>query len=112
MSIFCMANMARVTVGGYRQAAHMLAHDDLLRHAAVSAARAQPSPFRGVLCGAFDKVTPPAACAQVAQALGVPLVMLPDCGHACYVEQPDRFDEALLDLLQPAPRAAQGGEDG
>jgi pimeloyl-ACP methyl ester carboxylesterase len=86
------ANMARATPGGYAQAAHMLAHDDLparLRGARVSA----------VLCGEHDTVTPPDACRRLAGDVGAPFVTLHGVGHACYVEDPAQFNRALLSCL-------------
>ncbi len=88
-------NMALVTPQGYAQAAHMLAFDDLLGHlqgATVSTT---------VLCGALDRVTPPAACQQLAQAINAPFIALHGVAHACYVEDPAQFNAALLSCLQP-----------
>jgi len=52
-----------------------------------------------VACGALDVVTPPAACAEVAQRCGVALELLPDAGHASYVERPDAVAALLRDAL-------------
>ena len=89
-------NMARVTPGGYAQAAHMLAFDDLMSHLRVS------QNLRGVLCGEFDKTTPPTACEQVANDCKVPFHLLRGVAHACYVEDPVQFNAALLSCLSPA----------
>lgn len=94
------ANMARVTSGGYVQAAYMLAHDDLAtRLASVTA-------LRGVLCGDLDRVTPPAACEDVARQAAVPFVLIRGTGHACYVEDPAQFNAALRDCLATRPERA------
>lgn len=91
-------NMARVTPRGYGQAAHLLAHGDLL-----ASLRSVSAPV-AVLCGELDRVTPPEACAEVAAAAGVPLTRLEGVAHASYVEAPQRFNDAL--------RAALPGLDG
>lgn len=84
------ANMARATPGGYRQAASMLAADDLdTRLAAVRAPLA-------VLCGALDTITPPDEAQALAQRAGAPFTRLPGLAHACYVEDPAAFVRALL----------------
>lgn len=87
-------NMARITPGGYAQAAWMLAHDDLRTRL-----RTAPRP-RAVLCGELDRVTPPDACRALAEEIGAPFVALPGVAHACYVENPAQFDAALLAALQ------------
>jgi pimeloyl-ACP methyl ester carboxylesterase len=86
-------NMARATPGGYLQAAHLLAHDDLMSHLA----NAQRP--RAVLCGEHDRVTTPAVCEAIAQEAGVPFVRLPGVGHASYVEDAARFNQALNDCI-------------
>jgi len=92
------ASMARVTRQGYGQAAHMLVHDDLLSHL-----RRVKAPVT-VLCGELDTVTPPDACAGIAQVVGAPFVSLPGLGHACYVEGPALFNSALTLALARARR--------
>jgi pimeloyl-ACP methyl ester carboxylesterase len=59
------------------QAAHLLAHDDLMTHL-----KHAPVP-RAVLCGEHDRITPPHACESVALEAGAPFVRLPGVGHAC-----------------------------
>ncbi|MDR1969469.1 MAG: alpha/beta hydrolase [Burkholderiaceae bacterium] len=76
-------NMARLNAGGYRQAVELLCGGDLL-------ADLPPAVPVHVACGTLDAVTPPESCAQVALRCGVPLDLLPDAGHASYVEQPQR----------------------
>lgn len=89
-------NMARITPGGYAQAAWMLAHDDLM-----PALRRGPKPL-AVLCGEFDRTTPPEACEKVAQASGAPFVLMKGVAHACYVEDPAQFNAALEHVLAEA----------
>lgn len=96
-------NMARATPGGYVQAAHLLAFDDLMTHL-----KHAPAP-RAVLCGEHDRVTPPQACEAVAREAGCPFVRLPGVGHACYVEDARRFNEALDRCLQTTPQGASHG---
>ena len=96
-------SMARVTPGGYGQAAHMLAHDDITAHLqrlSPPAARPdEPALPVSVLCGALDSVTPPLACAALAQAHGAGFTALPGLAHACYVEDPAAFNAALRECL-------------
>lgn len=94
------AVMARATAGGYAQAAHMLAHDDL-----ATRLRAAPRPL-AVLCGEFDRVTPPAGCAEVASACGCAFVTLEGVAHACYVEDGEGFNRALCTAVDSAERSA------
>jgi pimeloyl-ACP methyl ester carboxylesterase len=92
-------NMARVTPGGYAQAAHLLAHGDLA--ASLRGVRAPVT----VLFGEYDRVTPPAACRELAQAAGAPCLELPGVGHACYVEDAGQFNRALRTALTPRETA-------
>jgi len=85
-------NMAQLHEGGYRQAVELLCGDDLMRYLPPA------TPVR-VLCGVHDQITPPAACADVAQACGVPLEPIAAAGHACYVEQPAAVAQRLAGLL-------------
>jgi pimeloyl-ACP methyl ester carboxylesterase len=83
-------NMARIVPEGYAQATHLLANADL----AADIAR-----FDGriaVAVGADDAITPPAACAPIAQAAHVGLQVIPRAGHAGYVESPAVYT-ALID---------------
>ena len=90
-------NMALATVGGYKQAAYMLAHDDLLSHLR------QVQIPTAVMCGEHDTVTPPDACRQVAVAVGAPYTSLRGVAHACYVEDPAQFNAALMKVLSALP---------
>lgn len=85
--------MARITVGGYRQAVHLLVHDDIEPWLATAT---RPC---AVLCGELDAVTTPEACRALAARFAIPFVGLPGLAHACYVEGPGQFDAALLAAL-------------
>lgn len=86
-------NMARVTPLGYAQAAHMLAHEQLRRHARRIAA-----PL-AIVCAELDTVTPASAAQALAHELGVPCHRLAGAAHACYVEHAARFNDTLGALL-------------
>ncbi|ALK32407.1 alpha/beta fold hydrolase [Burkholderia plantarii] len=85
-------NMARVVPAGYAQATHLLANADL---AADLAGRRGPVM---VAVGEHDGITPPEACARLARAAGVPLQLIPNAGHAGYIEAPAACD-ALIDAF-------------
>ncbi|NMF89039.1 alpha/beta fold hydrolase [Aromatoleum petrolei] len=86
-------NMASLNADGYRQATELLCGDDLARYA--------PAPLPvACFCGADDVVTPPAACEAVAAAYGVPLVLLPGCGHASPVEIPHLLAATLRESIE------------
>lgn len=85
-------NMARLHAPGYRQAIELLCGGDLL-------ADLPPAVPVAVACGALDEVTPPAACAEVAQRCGVALQLVADAGHAAYVEQPAAVATLLAQVL-------------
>lgn len=105
------SNMARATAGGYRQAAHLLAHDDLATHLALLARAPRAKLPVAVLCGELDRVTPPQACRELAEHFDLPFTLLPNVAHACYVEDPLQFNAALQTCLgqrlSPAAQAAQ-----
>lgn len=84
-------NMARLHDAGYRQAVELLCGADLL-------ADLPPAMPVRVACGALDVVTTPEACAEAARQCGVPLELLPEAGHASYVERP----AAVAALLREA----------
>ena len=94
-------SMARVTPGGYAQAAHMLAHDDIATHLR----RLSKGLSLSVLCGELDAVTPPAACARLADEFGASFSLLQGVAHACYVEDPARFNRALAECLTASVKA-------
>lgn len=93
-------NMARLNEHGYRQAIELLCGSDLLADLPVPIST-------HVACGALDVVTPPAACAEVAQATGVALHPIEQAGHASYVEQPAAVAQWLGGVLDAAMGAAQ-----
>ena len=82
-------NMGRLNDAGYAQAVELLCGADLL-------AELPPAMPVRVACGALDVVTTPQACEEVARRCGVPLELLPDAGHASYVEQPALVAALLL----------------
>lgn len=94
-------SMARCTVAGYEQAAHLLAEDSLRPYAA----RVQ-CPIH-VLCGERDTVTPAAASADFARSIGAAFTMLPGAAHACYVEHADVFNAALRNALSVTANKAE-----
>lgn len=76
-------NMRRLDPDGYRQAVAMLCGDDIGDYLA----RRDPGVSARVGCGALDIVTPPPGCAALAERFALPFELVPDAGHACYVEQ-------------------------
>jgi pimeloyl-ACP methyl ester carboxylesterase len=85
-------NMARIVPAGYAQATHLLANADLATDLAG---------FRGrtaVAVGANDAITPPAACERIAAAAHVGLQVIPQAGHAGYVEAPAVYS-SLIDAF-------------
>jgi pimeloyl-ACP methyl ester carboxylesterase len=85
-------NMARIVPAGYAQATHLLANADLV---------ADLADYRGrvaVAVGAQDAITPPEACERIAAAAHVGLQVIPQAGHAGYVEQPAAYT-ALIDAF-------------
>lgn len=91
---------ARLHPEGYLQAVRMLCGSEL---AAVPAG----IPVE-VHCGAADVVTPPAACAQAAHALGASFALIADAGHASPVEQPAAVATLLAAALQSQRSREQG----
>ena len=58
-----------------------------------------------LVAGEHDRVTPPDTLASMAQAIpGAQLLSLPGAGHLPHLEQPDAFDEALINFLRTARR--------
>lgn len=95
-------NMAQLHERGYRQAVELLCGSDLLGDL--------PAPLPVfVACGALDVVTPPSACAEVAQAAGVALHPIAQAGHASYVEQPAAVAQWLAGVLAAAMGAEPAG---
>lgn len=76
-------NMQRLQPDGYRQAVAMLCGDDI--HAYLS--RRPPALPVRIACGSLDIVTTPLSCGTLAERFGLPFSLVPDAGHACYIEQ-------------------------
>jgi pimeloyl-ACP methyl ester carboxylesterase len=56
------------------------------------------------ICGSEDKMTPPAASEAIAAAIdGAKLVIVEGAGHMIMMEQPDAFNQALLDFAAEIP---------
>ncbi|AQH02170.1 alpha/beta hydrolase [Burkholderia sp. KK1] len=85
-------NMARIVPEGYAQATHLLANADLASDLARFHGRT------AVAVGAEDAITPPEACAFIAQAAKVSLQVMPHAGHAGYIESPAAYT-ALIDAF-------------
>lgn len=86
-------NMARVTPQGYAQAAYLLAHEVLSRHA-----RQISVPWR-VCAGDADRVTPCAQCRAFAEAMGAAFDPIPGAAHACPIEHPQAFNAVLANFI-------------
>ena len=81
--------MAQLNERGYTQAATMLANGDI----AVDLAKIT-CPVR-VAVGSLDTITPPAACAKVAQEAKTTLVDLGAVGHLCALEAPEVVNQLI-----------------
>lgn len=86
--------MASLNLKGYQQAVRMLCQEDILAYLPLSST----VPV-AVSCGELDVVTAPQMCAEVARACSQKLRLIPQAGHASYVEQPRAMLEALQSLL-------------
>jgi pimeloyl-ACP methyl ester carboxylesterase len=88
------AVMQRMRPDGYAQAVHMIGRGDILTEA-----KGIKVPTL-VLCGSADTVTPEAGCRAVAAAIaGARYETIHGPGHACYIEAPGPFDDAVLRFL-------------
>lgn len=76
-------NMQRLNPDGYRQAVAMLCGDDIHTYLAR---RPEALPTQ-IACGSRDVVTTPPACGTLAERFGLPFSLIPDAGHACYIDQ-------------------------
>lgn len=89
---FVKSVMAQIDPAGYTQACRMLAGGDLagdlaaLRQGNGAPGKLSACPPIAVACGSADVITPPTACARVAEAAGVPLQDLGPVGHLCAFE--------------------------
>lgn len=91
-------NMQRLNPDGYRQAVAMLCGDDI--HAYL-AQRPDALPTQ-IACGSRDVVTTPPACGTLAERFGLPFSLIPDAGHACYIDQAAataRLIRSVLDVV-------------
>lgn len=103
--------MSRIRPVGYAQAAHMLSTGDIV---ADLARLAGILPIQ-VIVGDADVITPPAACLEIAGACRASAVhVVPDAGHALYLERPAVFNCLLAgfahgnrDSPTPHRRAAE-----
>ena len=56
-----------------------------------------------VLWGANDRILPPARAARLVELVSeAETVILPDARHPCYLDQPERFHELLMDFVDRA----------
>ena len=87
--------MAEVTPAGYEAATHMLARSDIFADTPGIRCPAL------VLCGDEDVITPDEGSKRVAAGIaGGQYVGLAGLGHACYVEGPDVFNDAVQAFLK------------
>lgn len=86
---FVRETMAQIVPAGYTQAVHLLTGGDLI--ADLPRVRCPVA----VASGSADTITPPAACAAVATAAGVPLQDLGPVGHVCALQAAEAVNELL-----------------
>jgi 3-oxoadipate enol-lactonase len=86
---------------------HALRNDSYLKTLEASVSQDRAAPLENlavptlVVTGDEDRVYPPALAQRMAQRIpGAELVVLEGCGHLSNLEQPGRFNAALLDFLQ------------
>jgi 3-oxoadipate enol-lactonase len=85
---------------------HALRNDSYLKTLEASVSQDRGAPLEKltvptlVITGDEDRVYPPALAQHMAQRIpGAELVVLEGCGHLSNLEQPERFNAALLDFL-------------
>ena len=85
---------------------HALRNDSYLKALEASVAQDRGAPLEKlavptlVITGDEDRVYPPALAQGMAQRIpGAELVVLEGCGHLSNLEQPERFNAALLDFI-------------
>lgn len=83
-------NALRLHRAGYTQAVELLCGDDIDRFE-------PPQDRTWVYCGDSDIVTTPEQSARYALRHGYPFALIPQAGHACYVEQPHEVARILLE---------------
>jgi pimeloyl-ACP methyl ester carboxylesterase len=86
---FVQAVMAEINPAGYRQAAHLLAHGDLLTDLAKLTCPVQ------VASGSADVVTPIAGCQAAANSINAPFTSLGAVGHVCALEAPGAVSQLI-----------------
>jgi pimeloyl-ACP methyl ester carboxylesterase len=95
--------MARIPAEGYAQAARMLSTGDIT----ADLARLPAALPIQIIVGQADVITPPAGNLEIAAALPAASVhVIPDAGHALYLEKPEEFDRLVSDFA-----ATQLGHD-
>jgi pimeloyl-ACP methyl ester carboxylesterase len=88
------AAMKEMRPDGYAQAVGMLGRADIFADARDIAVPTL------VLCGSGDTMTPEEGCKRIAAAIpGARYQTLHGPGHACYIESPGPFDEAVLGFI-------------
>lgn len=81
--------MSRLHERGFCQAAYMLANDDIHRYLSKNTAMTQ------VWCGDLDTITPPEAAQTLARRYQAEFVLLPNAGHASYLDAAQEFNFGL-----------------
>ena len=91
---------------------HALRNDSYRKTLEASVAQDRAAPLEKlevptlVITGDEDRVYPPELAERMARRIpGAQLVVLADCGHLSNLEQPERFNDVLLDFLQKHPEA-------
>ena len=86
---------------------HALRNESYLKTLEASVAQDRDAPLEKlavptlVVTGDEDRVYPPELAQRMAQRIpGAELVVLEACGHLSNLEQPERFNEALLDFVR------------
>lgn len=88
--------MAAIRPDGYAQAARMLSTADIK----ADIVRLSPDLPMQIVYGDADVITPPAKNQEVAALRpGVKVTMVPNAGHALYLEQPKTFNTIVADFL-------------
>jgi pimeloyl-ACP methyl ester carboxylesterase len=88
------SGMRRLHAEGFLAAAWMLAHDDIHRWLSH-----WQKPFE-VWCGEQDSITPPAQAEALAQRYGVRWQLIPNAGHASYLDNAAQFNQQLLRVMK------------
>ena len=89
---------------------HALRNDSYRKTLEASVAQDRASPLEKlavptlVITGDEDRVYPPELAERMARRIpGSKLVVLEECGHLSNLEQPERFNDVLLDFLKKHP---------